>query len=60
MPNYGDADYWNNRYDLEAGHPFDWLCDYFDVANIMDFILPNKNAKILMIGCGNAPFSPDM
>jgi len=60
MPNYSDADYWNTRYDAEENHPFDWLCDYFDIANIIENILPNKNAKILMIGCGNAPFSSDL
>lgn len=60
MANYADSDYWNKRYDAEENNPFDWLCDYFDVANIIDNIIPDKNSKILIIGCGNAPFSSDL
>ena len=47
MTNYANADYWNTRYETEEDHPFDWLCDYFDVANIIENILPDKNSKIL-------------
>lgn len=60
MTNYANADYWNTRYETEEDHPFDWLCDYFDVANIIENILPDKNSKILIVGCGNAPFSHDL
>jgi hypothetical protein len=45
---------------LSADHPFDWLFSYAEVAQTIDFVLPDKNAIILVIGAGNAPFSPDM
>lgn len=40
--------------------PYDWLFAYPDVADVIQNLLPDKDKSILMIGCGNAPFSPDM
>lgn len=40
--------------------PYDWLFAYTDVNDVMEFLIPDKQTDILMIGCGNAPFSPDM
>jgi hypothetical protein len=40
--------------------PFDWLFSYAEVAETIHYVLPDKNAPILMLGSGNAPFSPDM
>lgn len=31
-----------------------------DVSNILDQLIPDKDESILMVGCGNAPFSPDI
>ncbi len=60
MPNYGDIDYWNNRYQQDSDDPFDWLFSYNDLKNIINQLIPNKDEPVLLIGCGNAPFSPDM
>ena len=51
--------YWDQRYLAEAAEPFDWLFSYGDVAHLMHQLLP-KDAVVLMVGCGNAPFSKDM
>jgi len=59
MPDYGNKDYWNNRYE-EDEHPFDWLFDYQELAPILNKVLDDKTEEILLVGCGNAPFSPDM
>lgn len=40
--------------------PYDWLFAYSDVDEVITFLIPDKNIDILMIGCGNAPFSYDM
>ncbi len=60
MVNYGEQAYWNRRYAKEADDPFDWLFSYQDVKELIDFIISDKKSSILMIGCGNAPFSNDM
>lgn len=59
MPDYGSVEYWNNRYHCER-EPFDWLFSYDDVKIIFDQLIESKNEEILMVGCGNAPLSPDM
>lgn len=60
MTNYGDKDYWDRRYEREENDPFDWLFSYDDVQDIIQFLIPKKERSLLMIGCGNAPFSNDM
>lgn len=42
------------------GKGFDWLCDYAGVKEQLDFLLKDKSELLLMVGCGNAPFSPDI
>ena len=61
MPEYGKLDYWNNRYANEkSSSPFDWLFNYNDVKTILNQLIPDKNEEILIVGSGNAPFSPDL
>eukprot|EP01031_Cornospumella_fuschlensis_P024351 gene24351-29435_t len=60
MPNYGDAQYWDERYSRTDDDPFDWLFDFDELQEILECLLPDKNTKILLVGAGNAPFSPDM
>ena len=63
MPEYGKLDYWQKRYAQIDAEPFDWMCDYDQLEPL---ILPliqsrfsHQSPKILIVGCGNAPFSPD-
>jgi len=39
---------------------FDWFKRYEDVAHLFRPVLPDKNARILMLGCGNSTLSEDM
>jgi len=48
------------RAKLSTDAPYDWLFCYDELKDILDFLLPDKNAKILLVGAGNAPFSPDL
>jgi hypothetical protein len=39
---------------------FDWFKSYADVAHLLHPLLPDKNARILMLGCGNSTLSEDV
>jgi hypothetical protein len=60
MPKYGDPKYWDQRYSEQAGKMFDWytfihrLEDYESLKGIVKELCPSNEAKILMVGCGNA------
>lgn len=59
MPNYGDPKYWDKRYKNCEGTLFDWLEDYSSLKSFLSqFVSPD--AKVLILGCGNAKFSEDM
>jgi hypothetical protein len=60
MPNYGDATYWNQRYEEDKDSPFDWLFDFSELQEIIEYLVPQKDLKTLLVGSGNAPFSPDL
>jgi len=61
MPNYGDPNYWEDRYKTNEDATFDWLEDYETLKPILEeFKLDKLNSKILILGCGNAEFSEHM
>mmetsp|Transcript_24900 Transcript_24900/g.25119 ORF Transcript_24900/g.25119 Transcript_24900/m.25119 type:complete len:271 (+) Transcript_24900:283-1095(+) len=57
--NYGQAEYWDERYERDESDPFDWLVEYADISELLSELI-KKDDDILMTGCGNAPFSVDM
>ncbi|KJA28183.1 hypothetical protein HYPSUDRAFT_156631 [Hypholoma sublateritium FD-334 SS-4] len=58
---YGTKEYWDQRYSEEAnGETFDWFKSYADLAEILHVLIPEKSAKILMLGCGNSRLSEDL
>ncbi|KAI0701472.1 S-adenosyl-L-methionine-dependent methyltransferase [Cytidiella melzeri] len=58
---YGTREYWDERYSQESeDSSFDWFKSYADVADIIRELIPDKNARILMLGCGNSKLSEDM
>ena len=56
MPNYGDKNYWEERYDEQSGTTFDWLEDYESIKPIIDNLGIKKESRILNVGCGNSEF----
>lgn len=61
MPDYGKAKYWDDRYTSDGvNEPFDWLFNFKDLESVLSCLIPDKHSEILMVGAGNAPFSPDM
>jgi ubiquinone/menaquinone biosynthesis C-methylase UbiE len=62
MPNYGEINYWENRYLLQQDSSFDWLEDFDSLRNILEEVFSDKdvstiNSNILMLGCGNSHLS---
>ncbi|KAF8310068.1 S-adenosyl-L-methionine-dependent methyltransferase [Clavulina sp. PMI_390] len=58
---YGNVEYWNDRYREEGDSAsFDWFKEYHQISDIINEIIPNKNSRILMLGCGNSTLSADM
>ncbi|KIN96333.1 hypothetical protein M404DRAFT_1006838 [Pisolithus tinctorius Marx 270] len=58
---YGTREYWNSRYSDETpDDTFDWFKSYADLADDIRTLIPDKSARILMLGCGNSRFSEDM
>ncbi|EIW58504.1 S-adenosyl-L-methionine-dependent methyltransferase [Trametes versicolor FP-101664 SS1] len=58
---YGTKEYWDQRYTQESEDAsFDWFKSYSDIADIMRELIPEKSARILMLGCGNSTLSQDM
>jgi hypothetical protein len=44
----------------EAQVTFDWFKTYEDVAHLLRPVLPDKTARILMLGCGNSTLAEDV
>ncbi|KAF7316464.1 Methyltransf-25 domain-containing protein [Mycena indigotica] len=59
---YGHKSYWDERYAQESANDaaFDWFKSYADLAPLIRDLIPNKDARILMLGCGNSTLSQDM
>ncbi|TFK74971.1 S-adenosyl-L-methionine-dependent methyltransferase [Pluteus cervinus] len=58
---YSTKEYWDERYTQEnAEADFDWFKSYADLAPYIHDLIPNKSARILMLGCGNSKLSEEM
>ncbi|KAL0953390.1 hypothetical protein HGRIS_004629 [Hohenbuehelia grisea] len=58
---YGTQEYWDTRYTQESeGSSFDWFKTYAEIAPFLREYLPDKSARILMLGCGNSKMSEEM
>lgn len=52
---YHDVKYWDERYQKEGEEgAFDWFKSYKDVAVHIRKAIPNQEARIIMLGCGNS------
>lgn len=60
MPQYGDDDYWDDRYkDSETEH-FEWYASFLEIEEKVTSAIHDSEARILVVGCGNSRFSEQM
>ena len=59
MQDYGEKEYWNQRYIKQSDQTFDWLEDYDSLRQLITQHI-NLDSKILIIGCGNSLLSEEM
>ncbi|PWN49461.1 S-adenosyl-L-methionine-dependent methyltransferase [Violaceomyces palustris] len=52
-------EYWDSRYEKEDGD-FDWFKKYDEIRDIFLELIPSKQSRVLMLGCGNSTLSADM
>ncbi|CEM36870.1 unnamed protein product [Vitrella brassicaformis CCMP3155] len=58
---YADASFWEDRFGSQSGgEAFDWYCAYRELKEHFHRHSPDKNAGILMVGCGNSQLSSEM
>ena len=50
-------DYWDRFFQERGCEAFEWYGSYADMAHLVAQHAPNKQANILVIGCGNSEFS---
>ncbi len=55
---YGTHHYWEQRYAVEES--YDWITSYAQVAELIAGAGVKKEDRILIVGCGNSPFSAAM
>ncbi|KAJ1834743.1 hypothetical protein IWW55_005979 [Coemansia sp. RSA 2706] len=56
---YGTLEYWQQRYTQEPDEVFDWFKTYADLKPLLQQHVA-RDARILMLGCGNSTLSGDM
>jgi len=56
---YGSKDYWDKRYVVSGEDMYDWHIDYDTLKGVISAVI-KKDQRILMLGCGNSPFSVEM
>ena len=56
---YGRVQFWDERY-ASFPEPFEWYYDYSMFQDLINAVLPNKDAKIMIAGCGTSHLIDDM
>jgi len=55
---YNRQEYWEKRFADEE--EYDWLAEYEHVRHLIHKYLPDRKARVLIVGCGNSRFSAQL
>lgn len=58
MPEYGKADYWDERYKANDT-TFDWFVSFEPLKDVIQPLVKPEH-KVLVVGCGNSRLSPQL
>jgi len=56
---YSTRSYWDERYSNDEG-TFDWFKSYDELEQLFSEIIPHRDVRILVLGCGNSTLSDRM
>jgi len=56
---YGNVEFWDDYYVTDRPEPYDWFFSAKHLTPLLKLIL-RPSDEILMVGCGNAPFSEEL
>ena len=58
---YATTEFWDEWYgEAEHAGGYDWLLAFEDVAPAVEALIGGHDARILVVGCGNSPFSAEL
>ncbi|KAA0156604.1 hypothetical protein FNF27_01255 [Cafeteria roenbergensis] len=62
---YTSKDYWEYRFKPKAeggggDSDFEWLASWDDLKRIVELVIPDKAARVLLVGCGSSRLGRDM
>lgn len=62
---YTSKDYWEYRFKPKAeggggDNDFEWLASWGDLSSIVELVIPDKAARVLLVGCGSSRLGRDM
>eukprot|EP00657_Telonema_sp_P-1_P002309 TRINITY_DN15400_c0_g1_i1.p1 TRINITY_DN15400_c0_g1~~TRINITY_DN15400_c0_g1_i1.p1 ORF type:complete len:185 (+),score=73.83 TRINITY_DN15400_c0_g1_i1:91-645(+) len=60
MPQYGDDEYWDQRYAGSETPHFEWYASFLELEDKVTSSCKDQEARILIVGCGNSRFSQQM
>ena len=60
MSDYGDPNYWEERYRETEGKTFDWLESYDAIKPFIEKHFTHKDIKVINLGWGNSVICEDM
>lgn len=56
---YGTVDFWDEYYVIDRPEPYDWFFGCSFLEPLLRYLL-REDEEILMVGCGNSPFSTEL
>lgn len=55
---YTTKAYWDHRFETEEHH--EWLASYSDVKAVVNAAVPDRAARLLLVGCGTSTLAADL
>ena len=57
---FHECQFWDRFYATRGGEAFEWYGSWADIAPLVDAVVGDRAAPLLVLGCGNSTLSEDM